>query len=136
MKIKLVNTVVHAENFELVKNWYVKTFDLSVTEYPEEAGNYVDLSSEGQDIVGIAQNDNKNHPLPSPRSNGQYLQISCSHIFTIFERVKANGGSVTWGPERGNGYWCGEVLDIEGNQIWLFTPDSDLVEKVPDRYKS
>jgi hypothetical protein len=61
------------------------------------------------------------------------MQVSCSHIFTLFDRVKSNGGEVLFGPGRDAGYWYGGIKDIEGNQIWIFTPDSDLLEKEPDR---
>jgi hypothetical protein len=40
---------------------------------------------------------------------------------------------VLFGPGRDAGYWYGGIKDIEGNQIWIFTPDSDLLEKEPDR---
>jgi predicted enzyme related to lactoylglutathione lyase len=130
MLIKPINTVVLAEDFEKVKEWYIDTFDFVEVSYPGMEDAYVDLLSGDQVIVGITQNDTK-EPLPVPRKNAQYLQVSCSHIFTLFEKVSKNGGKVMFGPSKDEGYWYGGIKDIEGNTIWIYTPDSDLKEEIP-----
>ncbi|MBN2828993.1 MAG: hypothetical protein JXR56_01595 [Candidatus Cloacimonetes bacterium] len=132
MIIKPINTVVIAEDFAKMLKWYLDTFEFTTETYPGMEDSYVGLLSNGVHVIGLTACSEENKP-PTPRNNATFMQVSCSHIFTLFSRIESNGGEVLFGPARDEGYWYGGVKDIEGNQIWVFTPDADLVEDVPKK---
>ncbi len=135
MLIKPINTVVCAEDFKKMLDWYINTFDMEPIYFKGMENSYVDLKSGDKILIGMSAYNSEDEPLYNPRRNATYMQISCSHIFTMFDRVKNTGGEVMFGPAKDTGYWYGGIKDPEGNTIWIFTPDEDLKEEIPADFK-
>ncbi len=135
MIIKPINTVIFAEDFQAMVKWYIETFDLNPIYYEGMEDGYVDLMSGDQCIVGITAYNEADKPLHLPRRSATFMQISSSHMFTLFQRVAETGGKVSFGPSKEVEYWYGGLKDPENNRIWVYTPNEDLVEEIPEVFK-
>ena len=121
MDIKLINTVILAEDYAPLVDFYIKALELDVKLKHEEGYHYTDLAKDGQLIVGIAPATEMKHIPTKPRNNSAFLQISTDDIHTLFSRVKENGGSILFGPavDKNEGFTFGGFTDPEGNHVWV-----------------
>ena len=121
MNIKLINTVILAEDYRTLVDWYRKTLGLDVKLETEKDYHYTDLAKDGQLIVGICPASEMNHTPASPRNNSTLLQISTDDIHTLFSSVQEHGGTILFGPsvDKNDGFTYGSFSDIEGNPVWV-----------------
>ncbi|NNC95694.1 MAG: hypothetical protein HKN92_09040 [Chitinophagales bacterium] len=121
MRLKLLNIVVFAENYEELLKWYQDTFKLEILLKEDGEYHYTELGNENQVIVGITPAKEINHQPENPRNNSTILQVEVSDIQELFKNVVDNGGKVIFGPslEEQHKFYYGGVTDIEGNQIWI-----------------
>lgn len=127
MNISLLNSVVLAENYEELIDWYVKTFDLNIQSQTQEGEGYTELEHSGKLVVGIAKAHEMGVHPTTPRSNTVIIQLAVSDIDALFDNVQKTGGRILFGPsldEKG-GYVYGGCADIEGNQIWIVEKKED-----------
>ncbi len=121
MDIQLINTVLLAEKYESLVQWYVDTLELEVKLKVDKDYHYTDLAKDGKLIVGICPAFEMKHTPTRPRNNSAILQVSVSDSHTLFSRVKENGGTVLFGPsvDKNEGFAYGSFSDPEGNPVWV-----------------
>ena len=121
MKNRLINIVILAEDYDTLVDWYIRTLDLEVKLKVDKDYHYTDLAWDGQLVVGICPATGMKHTPTIPRNNSTVLQISVPDAAGLFERVKANGGTILFGPavDRNEGFTYGAFADPEGNQVWV-----------------
>ena len=121
MDIRLINTVILANDYWALVEWYKKTLDLEVKLEADKDYHYTDLAKNGQLIVGICPASEMGHSPTTPRNNSTLLQISTDDIHALFAKVKENSGAVQFGPsvDKNDGFTFGSFLDPEGNPVWV-----------------
>lgn len=121
MDIKLINTVILAEDYGSLVEFYTTALELDVKLKHEEGYHFTDLAKNGQLIVGIAPASEMQHTPTSPRNNSAVLQISTDDIHRLFARVKEFGATALFGPsvDKNEGFTYGAFADPEGNHVWV-----------------
>jgi len=121
MEVRLLNVVVLCDDYEAQVNWYKNTFDLKELLKETGAYNYVELGHDKHIIVGLTPAKEMEHTNSKPRNNSTLLQIKVKDMETLYQKVKANGGKVIFGPSHQDKYnfKYGAIADLEGNQIWV-----------------
>lgn len=121
MNVQLINTVLLAEDYEKLVQWYIDTLELEVKLKMEGDYHYTDLARDGKLIVGICPASEMDHAPTMPRNNSAILQVSVSDIDTLFRKVKENGGMDIFGPsvDKNEGFKFGGFKDPEGNMVWV-----------------
>lgn len=120
MTVTLLNTVILADDFAKLRDWYVGTFGPDVRTYDsgDQDYTYVELTSNGSAIPGLAEARQMGTEPDNPRNNTALPQLCVDNIYGLFETVGANGGTVLYGPKPDpGGYIYGAFADPEGNQI-------------------
>lgn len=124
MKLELLNAVILAENFESLRDWYIRTLELRPDRSADETEgySYVELIHGTSHVFGIARADQMGVAPASPRRNAAIPQLYCSDVEALLRKVADSGGTVLFGPsydEAFGGYSYGGFADPEGNQIWV-----------------
>jgi predicted enzyme related to lactoylglutathione lyase len=115
--------IIGTSDIEKAKEFYTKVFGLKIGDQSE---NY--LSAIGVDGVHIELEEDSDNRFPNWKENnvGTYKnsEFSVQDIFSFFESVKENGGSVVSEPvARPWGGYGGEIADLDGN-IFLISQKS------------
>lgn len=118
--IKLVNTVILADDYDKLVLWYKKTLALDVTIVVSEGYHYTGLGLNGKEVIGIADAKEMDCKPSKPRNNNVFLQLYVKDIKSIFEKAKNNGGEAL-GPyfDEKDKFYFGTIKDVEGNAIWV-----------------
>jgi len=121
MEVRWLNVVVFCEDYEAQIRWYKDTFELK--ELSRESGpyNYVELGHDKDHvIVGLTPAKEMKHLPTKPRNNTTILQLKVKDMETLFEKVKANKGTIRFGIQKDEKYdfLYGSICDLEGNEIW------------------
>lgn len=121
MKLKLMNVVILANNYQKMVDWYINALGLEMIQEWTTDYHYAELAYESQLVVGITPAKEIDISPPSPRNNATIIQLEVSDIKAFYERIKKNGGVIVFGPsyEEKEKFYFGAVNDIEGNQIWV-----------------
>ena len=61
MEVTLINSVILAENYEKLVEWYIKTLDLEVKLKVDKDYHYTDLAQAGKLVVGICPAEEMKH---------------------------------------------------------------------------
>ena len=86
MQVELINTVVLAENFTELRDWYASVLDLEIrTVESEEEYDYAELMSGTSCILGIADAKQMGAEPQSPRQNTTFAQLCVPEIHELFE---------------------------------------------------
>jgi len=121
MEVRLLNVVVLCDDFEAQVEWYKNVFELKELMNESGAYNYIELGHNQHVIVGLTPAKEMKHQPAKPRNNSTLLQITVKEMETLFKKVKANSGTVLFGPslEEKHNFKYGAITDLEGNQIWV-----------------
>ncbi len=121
MDITLINTVILAEKYEELVNWYITALELDIKLKVDKDYHYTDLARRGKLIVGICPASEMKHVPTIPRNNSAILQISTDDIHSLFSRVADHGGKIRYGPavDKNDGFTFGGFSDPEGNHVWV-----------------
>ena len=121
MKMRLINSIILAEDYLKLVNWYKETFKLKDKTYEEENYHYTEFFCGKNFLFGIGKASENDVSPHSPRHNTVIPQIGVEDIRFLFEQVKLNGGKILFGPTKDevNHFYYGGIVDIEGNEIWI-----------------
>jgi len=120
MRLELLNTVVLAEDYAAMRDWYLSALDLELEQEWTEGFHYAELVRNGQLVVGIADAKEMGVDPVSPRRGTVAMQICVDDMDALFARVTDAGGE-TKGPfsNPDEGFRFGMVTDPEGNGTWV-----------------
>lgn len=121
MRLEPRETVILAERFDALVDWYAEALGFRVTARHTEDYHYCNLETDSGIRIGIA--DAKEMGVePQDRSkNTVVLQFGVEDVKAFFEHLRKTGGAVTFGPsfsEKGE-FWFGGFNDPEGNPCWV-----------------
>jgi len=121
MKTQPITTILLAEDYENLVDWYIKALELEIKLQTSKDYHYTDLAQGGKLVVGICPAAEMSVALQSPRNNSMILHVSVSDIEALFKKVVELGGKVTAGPsvDRNEGFKFGAFEDPEGNPVWV-----------------
>ena len=128
MKLELMNAVIMAEDWVRVRDWWIEALELELDGEWTEHYHYAELKRHGKFVVGIADAVEMK-VTPGDRKNAAVVaQFNTDDIKGLFERVKAAGGEIPFGPswEEHEKFWFGGFADIEGNVCWVVEMPGDL----------
>ncbi len=120
VKLELMNTVLLAEDYARMRDWYVATLDLELKAEWTESYHYAELTREGRLVIGIADAKEMRVEPHAPRRNTTLMQLRVDDIDALFASVKEHGGE-TQGPsfEEKEKFRYGSFTDPEGNSVWV-----------------
>jgi predicted enzyme related to lactoylglutathione lyase len=123
--LRFLNCVVLAEDYGVVRDWWVAALGLRIhREWPELP--YCDLAIGDTVVLGVSPMGAMELQPPTPRLNTTFPQFVSDDVEALLARIVEHGGSVVFGPSyaEDGGYWYGAFADIEGNQAWVVSPEA------------
>ena len=119
MKLALLNAVILAEDYEKVRDWWIRYLDLELKQEWTEKYHYAELVRDGRFVVGIASAAEMGAKLTTPRTNAVVPQLQVEDAKAFLEDLKAKGGTVVFGPsfDDDEKFWFGGFEDVEGNPL-------------------
>lgn len=121
MRVRLLNTVLLASDFEKLVNWYKKTLGLEIGHSVSDDYHYAELTRESEFVIAVADAKEMGVNPDTTRNNTAIPQLAVSDVNAVLNNVAVNGGKILFGPsydEKGKFHYGG-FKDTEGNQIWV-----------------
>ena len=120
MKLQLLNTVLLAEDYAAMRDWYVAALGLTLKQEWTEDYHYAELVRDGRLVIGIADTKEMGVEPHRPRRNSTVMQLAVDDIEALFASVREHGGT-TQGPsyEEKEKFRFGSFSDPEGNNVWV-----------------
>ena len=121
MKLRLLNAVILAQDYEKVRDWWIEVVGLELKQEWSKEYHYAELAKDGKFVVGIASAKEMGAEPMTPRQNGVVPQLQVEDCRAFLEQVKARGGDVPFGPsfDKVEKFWFGGFSDAEGNPVWV-----------------
>ncbi|MEM7032286.1 MAG: VOC family protein [Chloroflexota bacterium] len=121
MMLKPRETVIFAENFQALVDWYVRVLDFKVSRLVEDDYHYCNLENEAGIQIGIADAEEMGIKPIDRKHNTVVLQFQVDDVQALFDHLVVQGGQVAFGPSFDKEYefWFGGFQDLEGNTIWV-----------------
>lgn len=120
MDARYLCTVVLAQNYPKLVDWYRKALQMKVRRVVTEGYDWTELERRGLRI-GLAPAKQMGVTLPRKRANAVILHLVTRNVKRLLASVKKRGGRIAFGPsynEAGR-FWYGAFRDPEGNDVWL-----------------
>lgn len=121
MKLAPRESVIFADDFKAMIDWYQTVLGFKVTRLFEEDYHYCNLENENGIQIGIAQAKEMGVTAADKANNSVVLQFEVTDVPAFFKHLEAHQGSITFGPsfdEKGQ-FWFGGFHDLEGNPFWV-----------------
>ena len=121
MKLEARESVIFAEDFHAMVEWYQAVLGFKVTRLFAEDYHYCNLESETGVQIGIAPANEVGVQPGDRHNNTVVLQFQVSDVASFLEHLRAHGGKIAFGPsydEKGQ-FWYGGFHDLEGNPFWV-----------------
>ena len=121
MEIRPRESVIFAESFQLLVEWYQKVLQFRIVQQFEDQYHYCNLENETGIRIGIGT-AKEMRIIPGDRANNTVLlQFQTDDVKSFLDHVKEHGGNVTFGPsfDQKDEFWFGGFQDLEGNPIWV-----------------
>lgn len=128
--MQLLNAVILAEDYDRLRDWYVRALDLEVKQEWTEDYHYAELVRDGRFVVGIASAGEMKVEPGERRRQAVVAQFNVDDCRAFLARVREEGGTVPFGPsyEEKGGFWFGGFADLEGNPAWVVEMPSLMAE--------
>lgn len=119
MNLEPLNTVILAEDYAKLRDWYLAALDLELKQEWTQGYHYAELVRGGKHVVGIAVAKEMGCEPYAPRRNTAILQLQTDDIETLFARIREHGGKA-WGPKHDEkeNFKYGGFRDPEDNEVW------------------
>jgi len=119
--LKPRETVLLADNFDEMIEWYKTVLGFQVTQLFEDEYHFCNLETTSGIKIGIADAKEMGVEPKDRSSNTVLLQFEVHDIELFFNHLKQNNTEISFGPsfDKKDQFWYGGFLDIEGNPIWV-----------------
>ena len=121
MEIRPRESVIFAENFQLLVEWYQKVLHFKIIQQFEDQYYYCILENEHGLKIGIADAKEMGITPGDRKNNTVVLQFQVQDVKYFFQYLQKYEGIITFGPsfdEKGQ-FWYGSFQDLEGNPLWV-----------------
>ena len=121
MKLKVRNTVLFAEDYSVLVEWYKRVFKLAILYENTKGYHYTELGIDGQIIVGISPAKEMDHSPNKPKNNSMVLQLEVDDLKSLLKLIENSGGEILFGPdlEKAENFLYAGAKDLEGNELWF-----------------
>jgi predicted enzyme related to lactoylglutathione lyase len=121
MRICPRESVILAEDFQALVEWYKNVLRFKVMRLVEEDYHYCNLENENGIRLGIADAKEMGVKPGDRKNNTIVLQLQVADVKSFFEHLSEHGGVITFGPslDKNDGFWYGGFSDLEGNPFWV-----------------
>ena len=121
MKLYAMESVIFAENFDALVEWYQRVLGFRVMQLYEDEYHYCVLENETGIKIGIASAIEMSVTPGDRKNNTVVLQFQVEDVPRFFEYLQEHGGKISFGPsfDKKDHFWYGGFTDIEGNPFWL-----------------
>ena len=121
MKLNPRESVILADDFQALVDWYQQALGFKVKQLFEEDYHYCYLENENGIRLGIADAKEMGVNPNDRKSNTVVLQFQVADVKGFLEHVGDNGGKITFGPslDKKDNFWHDEISDLEGNPLWI-----------------
>jgi predicted enzyme related to lactoylglutathione lyase len=121
MEIHPRESVILAENFLLLVEWYQKVLQFKIVQLHEDQYHYCNFENEHGSKIGIADAKEMGITPGDRKNNTVVLQFQVPDVKDFFQYLQEHDGVITFGPsfdEKGQ-FWYGGFHDLEGNPFWV-----------------
>ena len=131
MKLRLLNAVIMAEDYEKLRDWWIEVVGLELRQEWSEDYHYAELVHDGKFVVGIASASEMKCDPPTPRANAVVAQLQVGDVKAFLAQIKERGGDVPFGPsfDEKEKFWFGGFADGEGNPVWVVSLPEHLLDE-------
>lgn len=121
MRIRLLNAILLASDYEKLLSWYKQTFNLEIGFSVSDEYHFTELTNDSKFVIAISDAVEMGVTPHAARNNTAIPQLAVSDVADVLEKVSSNGGKVLFGPSYDDKWklYYGGFSDIEGNQIWV-----------------
>jgi uncharacterized glyoxalase superfamily protein PhnB len=121
MRIHARETVIFAEDFPALVEWYKNVLGFEVTYRVEDGYHYCNLENETGIRIGIASAKEMGVTPGDRRNNTVVLQFQVADVKRFFAYLGEQGAGITFGPsyDERDKFWYGGFHDLEGNPFWV-----------------
>ena len=121
MNLSPRESVIFAEDFSAMVNWYQKVLRFKITLLVEDGYHYCNLENEHGIRLGIASAEEMGVEPHDRKNNSVVLQFQVPDVQEFFAYLQEKGGDITFGPsfDANGGFWFGGFHDVEGNPFWV-----------------
>ena len=121
MLLKPQESVIFAEDFQAMVEWYKTVFQLKVTHQVDDEYHYCNLENEAGVQIGIADANEMGVTLGDRKNNSVVLQFQVEDVKLFFDYLQEHGGNIAFGPsfDEKDKFWFGGFFDLEGNPFWV-----------------
>ena len=121
MKLHPRESVILADDFQALVDWYQHALGFKATQLFEEDYHYCNLENENGIRLGIADAKEMGVNPNDRKNNTVVLQFQVADVKGFLEHVGDNGGKITFGPslDKKDNFWYGGFSDLEGNPFWI-----------------
>ena len=121
MKLYPRESVILADDFQALVDWYQQVLGFKVTQLFEQDYHYCNLENENVIRLGITSSKEMGVNPNDRKSNTVVLQFQVADVKGFLKHVSENGGEIIFGPSRDkkDDFWYGGFTDLEGNPFWI-----------------
>lgn len=121
MKLHPRESVIFAEDFQALVEWYQQVLHFKVRRLVEEDYHYCNLENEAGIQLGIADAEEMGVSPLDRKHNSVVLQFQVADVKAFFAYLTEKSGAITFGPsyDAKDGFWFGGFQDLEGNPFWV-----------------
>ena len=121
MKLDPRESVILAEDYQALVDWYQNVLGFKVARLVEKDYHYCNLENESGIRLGIAPAQEMGVSPNDRNSNTVILQFQVADVPSFLETVREKGGDINFGPslDKNEGFWFGGFSDLEGNPFWV-----------------
>lgn len=121
MKLKQIESVIFAEKWSRLIDWYVEVLGFEIEMRVETDYHYCVLKHTDGAQLGIADAKEMSVDPRNRPNNSVLLQFQVPDVKALLAHISEQGGSTTFGPsfDKQDEFWFGGFNDLEGNPFWV-----------------
>lgn len=121
MEVKPRESVILAENFKAMIEWYQNVLNFKIKQMFEDDYHYCYLENSNGICIGIADAKEMGVTPNDRKNNTVLLQFQVADVKEFFSYLQKHNSTITLGPslDEKDKFWYGGFEDLEGNPFWV-----------------